>query len=685
MLINKLMGLKRKIFREFSIPLIISLMIIILSAYLPFLLSYNQLIDEFIHDIAEERKEIFQSIGYFVTSSSAILIQSTINLVLIADYTLRMSDDGTDTTIPINPNFNYKAVPINGKLLETYKIWPRSWNPSLMVSREPEWYLDPDTTLTAFLPEETSKNLKRGAIVDTILGTLISNPLIPGYFQGFSDGLSYLGPTKYRGIFKSDNIGLIKDCNNKYFDATCMPWYRCIEDTIEPDETVKVELTRPFYYKNTQTIVQEVCIGTYDNNRKTSVICNAFEFEKAYNVYLRSFNDYATRYIVDRDGYVIYHPAIKDYFLDKEDMYEYDTINVNIVDLEFKDDVDPGLGNADRYEENILPNFANDEIWNSMYKNARNNNTLIDIYPINLKLSLYTEKEHIYSLGMTASYYSLEVTLQDTKKEIGDLIIIEGVIAYFLIIILSILIYFASLRLYSLIVKPLNDLSHLICQMCRDLNISFTNHENNNSYEICWLYIVFERLKIIMRLRRLKYFNNSKEAVTNYTLSYRLFKQVNNIKGMFYCTYHLGFLAYLRKDYRSGVLFFTNSLQLSDMLTIEPYLLLRIRKGLILCYYQLDDMNSFMTLVQSSLERIEANLNSETWAEWADTILLQCDYMLSKGFPVQNLLDVIKPTELYPNPIIIQKLYYMQAVCYKSEGRYRDAMNMLYKALVRVI
>jgi hypothetical protein len=680
MFLNKLMGLQRKILVEFSLPLIISLLIIILSAYLPFILSYSALIDEFIHDIGEERRDVFYSIGSFTSDASTIMIQSTINLVLIADDTLRKYEN---ETLSLNPSFNYKSVPINGKLLETYKVWPKKWNPKLKVSREPEWYLHPNKTTISYLPSETTDNLKRGAILDTVLGTLIPNPLIPGYYVGFSDDLSYLGPTKYRNIFKNDNVGLIKNCTQRYIMATCMPWYRSISDEVKVKDTVKVGITRPFYYKTSGTIVQEVCIGTYKDNKKTGVICNAFEFEKAYNAYMRSFGDSATRYIVDKSGYIIYHPLLKKYTETSKQFNPYDSLEIPITNLEFNDKLDSD--NAEMYEDTIIPLFGIDSINQTVYKNIDNTNTLLDMYPIHLRLAINAVKEHTYNLGITASYYSLEAGLQDSKSEIGYLILIQGILAYFVIFSLSIFIYFASLRLYSWIVKPLNDLSSLICQMHRDLNISFTNYENSNSYEISLLFTVFERLKVIMRLRKSKYFNNSKDSVTNYTLGYRIFKQVNNIKGMFYSTYHLGCLAYLRKDYRSGVLFFTTSLQLSDMLTIEPYLLLRIRKGLILCYYQLDDMNSFMTLVQSSLERIEANLNSENWDEWADTILLQCDYMLSKGFPVQNLLDVIKPKDFNPNPIIIQKLYYMQAVCFKGEGRYRDAMKMLYKALVRVM
>jgi len=677
-----IMGLRGKIFLEFSIPLIIGLLIIILSAYIPFLVSYNSLINELENDIYKEQKDIFNSIGSFTSESTEVMIQSTINQVMLADFTLRRYENDK---LPIRSDFLFESVPINGKLLETYKIWPRKWNPKLSVSREPEWYLDPNNTIITYLSDETKENLKRAAIVDTLLGALISNVLIPGYYVGFEDGLSYMGPTRYRYIFNNDTLGAVKNCDQKYFKSTCLPFYKRITDKLEVNETVKVNITYPFYYSKTKYITQEVCIGTYKNNIRTGVICCAHEFEKAYNFYNKYSEDMKRfeRFVVDKSGYVIYHPKLKA-FLDNDVTYDkYNESKIPVRQIEFDNDIDSD--NAERYDQVVLPTFGADVNNQTLYKDNENSNMILDVYPIRLRLSLDTKKEHMYSLGIRASYSYIEYTFRNTKSEIGTLIIIEGIIAYFLIISLSILICFASLRLYSLIVKPLNDLSCLICQMHTDLNISLTNYENCNSYEISLLFTVFERLKIIMRLRMSKYFNNSKDSVSNYTQSYRIFKQVNNIEGMFYSTYHLGFLAYLRKDYRCAILYFTTSLQLSDMLTIEPYLLLRIRKGLILCYYQLDDMNSFMILVQSSLERIEANLNSDNWAEWADTILLQCDYMVSKGFPVQNLLDVIKPKGFDPNPIIIQKMYYVQAVCYKREGRYRDSMNMLYKALVIVM
>lgn len=668
------MGLKKKIFYEFSLPLMISILIIISAAYLPFLMSYTKLIDEFINDIAESRKAVFEETGKFVSASSQAYIQISVNGVLLANQAIQMY---YNNTLLLKPNFNYEAIPINGKLFETKRLWPRDWIPELKLSRQPEWYLNPDSYITNSLTDESKENLLSGMIGDIILGTQYNNTLCPGYFIGFSDGLTYIGPTRYRNLFDEEIDNMFPNCTSDYFDATCTLWYRDVNDTQQD----KVLLTHPYYYMN--QMVQEVCLGTYQDGITLRTVCSSFNFNMFYDTYLQQYKGLARKFIVELDGSVIYHPDAAEYAEDiSTGDSRYKVIDVGIAEIEFKEHIE--TDNAQRYIEYIVPAYNETKIKELVYKDYNNTKTLIGIFPINLRLALDRKMEHYYSLGFTTPYSTLEETLQDSKKDVGTLLLYEGVFSYFIVIISSILIYYASAKLSDIIIEPLYDLSHRISVLGYDLDISFSNYEYYNSYEIQLLYILFERLKVMMRLRHLEYFKDPKEAVINYKLSYKQFKVAKNIKGMFYCNYHLGFLSYLRKDYRSAIDLFTNCLELSDLLKLEPRLLFRLRKGLILCYYHLDDMNNFMRILLKSLEIIEFNLNADTWAEWADTILLQCDFMILKGIPVNNYLDLIQnDKEFEHDPVVVQKIYYIKALCYKSEGMFKDAMNMLYKALVR--
>lgn len=672
------MELKWRFALQISLPIIFCTFLTILFSLYHSYVEFDYIIDRVTQDMKRSQLLVFDA--------ESLLIQETVTrFFYLANQPILLASDLrhrllTNSSL-VKPSFSGDKHTLNSKYYEM-GYFPIELDPSCNCSyKYSTWYYDEEILVLEDLKRMRIPN--NHYILASSLKTVLSpymrvrynetTSLYEDFYIGFYSGLYYQYPSRYEGIFLDYDCTADQDvCDHnrkcKNYEVECRYWYN---QTLVEGNYRKPSFLLPCKYN--LKILQESCMALWESSENFMIgsMCvevNTYPFYIYQNKYLDALRKSIKLYVytMNSNQTVIYHPNIR------ETSQEY-YFNLTITQLEF---TNTSSTNAKQFSHQM------DEAINTLEKYPKSKQSfrytgndqdkmIVTLLPIAKGLG-----SDLYILGIAmeddALTEEIEMLENDVEGELLCFSMLSGVLLLFVVLMFAKLNY----EIIKIIMNPFYDLTKKLEMSASGNNVSFVNEWNCVCYEIYKLCEVFEKFKTITLLDDIRHFNSYEAALTIYTKALRLFEEVNNYKGIYYCCYHLGLLYCQSQTYIRAASMLERCIQIATERGFRCSSLHTITAGLIISYRNLD-LSSKIHFLLADVQYfiLESDL--------ARFILLECEYRISKGYPIHNFISILKEQISDPsNEQYLQKYYYYKGLMHKYDRMFKSSAVCFHKALV---
>jgi hypothetical protein len=672
------MELKWRFALQISLPIIFcTFMTIVLSLYNSYT-EFYYIIDRVTNDMTRSQLSVFDAESlliqetvtrFFYLANQPVLLASDLRHRLVTNYSL------------VKAKFSGDMHSLNSKYYEM-GYYPIELDPSCNCSyKYSTWYYDDEILVLEDLKKIRVPN--NHYILASSLKTVLSpymrvkynnaNSLFEDFYIGFYSGLYYQFPTRYVGVFREYDCTAPRDvCDQDRkctkYEVKCRYWYNqtLIEGTYR-----KPSFLLPCTYNS--RILQESCMALWESseNFMTGSMCvevNTYPFYIFQNEYLfglrKSIKVYA--YTMDSNQTVIYHPNIK---LTSQEFY----FNLNITQVEFTNSSSTEAKEFSQQMDEaikILEKHPNSK-QSFRYTGNDQEKMIVTLLPVAEGLG-----RDLYILGIAMEDDALTRRIDMLEDDVENDLIYVSMLSG--LVLLSVVLMFAKLNyaIIKFIMNPFYDLTKKLEKLENGYNVSFLNEGNCVCYEISKLCEVFEKFKTITLMDDTRHFNSYEAALSIYTNALRLFEEVSNFKGIYYCCYHLGLLYCQSGTYNRSANMLDRCIQIASERGFRCSSLHTITAGLIISYRNLDlASNIHVLFAEIQYFILESDL--------AGYILLECEYRISKGYPIHNFISILKEQISDPsNEPYLQKYYYYKGLMHKYNRMFKSSAICFHKALL---
>lgn len=556
---NQQDNLQVKVLKYLIIPMITMLFLTALGAFVFLYFYYMDFLETKIDEMEEDEIIVLEILSSYSADTLGQWMDYASNFMLIAYTTTKGI---LNNTVSVKPNFSstkYISAVEVAKNTNLPEGWDESTKSSTKISM---WYLDPYTDST---------NLNYDAIIELKQATIMDSYNIPigrsnPYIDSSKDslhvtfdhtGLFYVFPTYSSETFIDtsyeypDGCGYV-DPDPDWYDPRCGDWYT---NTIKnPDNSITT--TGPYQFATVDQIGQTICYTILQDSTATTtkariVECLDYTLKRLHDQLKlsRSASAYTTSYAYTSELNLIYH----------SNMFQYDDSNsYNIEMLEF----DGNTGDEFKYwEKNVLPLFISNEATTATYY-TNGKKVIIAITPVLYRTTVDGEPSQYGGYGIRVAIDGLRSNYEELKDTCMNTLFVDILLFIPMTLGIMIICYIVSSYQMTKLLRPLNRLVNILDRMMNgELEIQEFSNKRKVCIEVIQLYNVFDRLRILLRLRSDKYFENDANAIIMYSQALLLFKDFGNTSGTALCWYNIGVINYKNQRYEEAAEALYNSIQ----------------------------------------------------------------------------------------------------------------------------
>lgn len=471
---------------------------------------------------------------HMALAGSYSVLQYSSNLMIIAGALI---DKYNTRTLKVKPYFNDTENYVNGQLFDMKQVVPRGYDTATNKSLETGiWYLNPYQIFPQQLSNPSLINLKSASIFDSFLRPMasLSNRKFPYFSESFigyaSDGLFYSNPAGYGGflVFKDLGRSCIYNLHRPpQYDPRCRPWYQAAKNATNKNWAL---LTEPYTFSNTKTLGQTACRGIWIGNSMQAAVCIDYFLTSIDNHIRHSLNGTSAYcFALDLAGKVIIHPNLN------RTIQTVPPIEV----LEFGQDA--GSEEGRDFHDKILPKFLeNKSSLQKYYKDGQK--MVIAISPINLQMAFDQDNQvHYISIAIVIPESAVYEKIIGLKEDCKNMMYVEIAIFIATLIVIGFICWYLTNVIASSIVAPIDKLLDILIRLTKhDLSLDVKSQYTPGPPEMEALYEVFDKMRLVLRLRDSSNFKQDAQAIMNYSQALSLYENFGNKKAMEMCYTELG-------------------------------------------------------------------------------------------------------------------------------------------------
>lgn len=670
-------NLQRKLNCKVVLPMVIGMLITLAASYIPFFLSFPTWIDSITDDMIDDRTDTLETLSQYLALAAGSTMNYPSDFLLLSG---RLYNKYYNKELRIKSTFSGITNYVNGHEFtlgnknDVYGL-DRATNKSFATS---VWYLQDTYYINNIIDNKTLANLKDSAIFDVFTRPIIKlgNPKNkPNFFQraylGFDyDGLFYTNPAEDEDYFisfpESRDCIYMNDSIIPLYDPRCRPWFELRKNFEHQD---RISITEPYIFAEGAYVGQTFCIGDYRENVFNFASCLDYdmrELSSKIDVIDSGSTTYA--FAVSPKGATFVHPDFKGTCKSEDNSI------CSIATVEMS-----GSSSAEEreFKKNIVTKFNSDK--SSIAKYKKDGKTIIiAISPVLGKVGLDGFKTIVANVGLRIEESTMTDPFDDLKSNLNQLMYIEGVALFIIIVIVLVLCWVLTRYVTLQIIRPIDNLIKILERLKDgDVDIIIEDHYQLCSKELTKLYTVFTKLKIVLKFGKKTYFSEDSEAIMNYAQALTLFLEFRNMERAGICYNNIGVIHLKNYRYQEAIACFAKAYELAQTLKNKPEIVNKRQRMLattMLCLKKFDKKPP-----QLMLDLIETYKYNKEYTKAAECLIILAEHAVSNIttaekflYEAEELIDIHTSFDI-PKEILHAKLIYCKGLILIQKGLLKQA------------
>lgn len=685
-------NLQRKLMCKVLLPMVIGMSLTLLTAYVPFYVSFPSWIDSITNDMINDRRVTLQTICSYLSLAAESAISYPTVFLILASELMKMN---YNSTLSIKDPYTPYENSVNARLFQTNSIptpygYDSTTNKSFSTGM---WYLGDIVAYENINDELSMQEIFNSAVFDFFLRPLVrtGNPsadevIFQRSLTGFEyDGQVHAVPTEYQSYYETFTENA--DCSYNLeravpiYDPRCRQWYIMSKNSTEHND---ITITEPYQFADGINIGQTLCAANWDGDTFRLASCLDYSMSQLSS-YINVTDTGTTTYAfaVSSKGATFVHPKFNNTCLHTDNSTIQCLSNITVIEMS-----DATQSEIDYFDKNIVPDFFLSTSSIGEYSVA-GEKIIIAISPVFNTVNLNKAVNRVASIGLRLEKRTMTDAFDELKRSLTQLLYIEGVTLTILIIVILVFCWVLTRYVTLQIVKPIDNLVDILDRMMEgDLDINIEEHYQLCSKEITKLYTVFAKLKIVLRFGKSIYFAEDSEAIMNYAQALALFLEFRNMEGVGVCYNNLGIIHYKNNRYHEAIECFAKALEAAESMPNQFELILKRKHMLattMLAWKRTDSRTPTLML-----ELIDVyKKNTKDLSKAVECLLLVSEHYIrntgdSKGY-LEEAIDLVSSGNEFKTPIEIfeMKILFCQGLSLAKAGQTREACDSFIDCLMK--